>query len=288
MTTPVTLLGGDVLLGILDPGSPRHGAARAVAEAALGDGHELVVAASTYAEVAIGAAQGGAPQGRHDLDRALAAIPARVVALDAEIAGIAADLCGAHPDLPVRESLVVGTAHALGAERILTFDGDWGALDGEPAPPGGTSVPTAGDVAAILAQAQADAAEERNASLFESPPGRRAAEAAAAFVRLLDAAEPDIAAQGGTLWHVRVGGADEGRGIRISQHLIDLIGQEDGSLRVRVRRYRSGRAYEFDEVALPGVEPVYSLDGLEPAQVEALVEHIALAFVVTALGIAAG
>ena len=107
-------------------------------------------------------------------------------------------------------------------------------------------------------------------------------------MRLLDAAERDIAAHGGTLWHVRVGRSGEGRGIRISQHLIDLIGQDDGSLRVRVRRYRSGRAYEFDEVTLPGIEPVYDLSRLEPGQVEGLVERIALAFVVTALGIAAG
>ena len=282
----VSVLGGDVLLGILDPASPQHAAARAAAADALESGHELVVAASTYAELAIGAAQGGAPAGRHDVDRVLAEIPARVVPLDAEIAGIAADLCGRHPDLPVRESLVVGTAHALGAERILTFDGDWDAVGADPAPPDDAAGQTAGDVAAILAQAQADAAEQRNASLFESPPGRRAAEAAAAFVRLLDAAERDIAAHGGTLWHVRVGRSGEGRGIRISQHLIDLIGQDDGRLRVRVRRYRSGRAYEFDEVALPGVEPVYDLSRLEAAQVEALVERIALAFVVTALGIA--
>ena len=95
----------------------------------------------------------------------------------------------------------------------------------------------------------------------------------------------DIAAHGGTLWHVRVGRSGEGRGIRISQHLIDLIGQEDGSLRVRVRRYRSGRAYEFDEVALAGIEPIYDLSGLEPAEVDDLLERIALAFVVTALGI---
>lgn len=284
---PVTVLGSDVLLGVLDPGSPQHAAARAAVGEARQRGHRLVVAASTYAELAIGAAQGGAPEGRHDLDRALAEIPAAVVPLDAAIAGIAADLCARHPDLPVRESLVVGTAEALGAERILTFDGAWGAdvADGAAADAVSPTSQTPDDVAAILAQAQADAAEERNAALFEAPPGRRAAEAAAAFVRLLDAAERDIAAHGGTLWHVRVGRSGEGRGIRISQHLIDLIGQEDGTLRVRVRRYRSGRAYEFDEVSLPGIEPVYDLSGLDPAEVDELLEQIALGFVVIALGI---
>lgn len=283
---PVTVLGSDVLLAVLDPASPHHGAAMAAVDEARGQGHRLVVAASTYAELAIGAAQGGAPEGHHDLDRALEAIPAEVVALDAEVAGTAADLCARHPDLPVRESLVVGTAEALGAERILTFDG---TLVTETADPAAETGPrqSADDVAAILAQAQADAAEQRNTALFEAPPGRRAAEAAAAFVRLLDAAERDIAAHGGTLWHVRVGRSGEGRGIRISQHLIDLIGQEDGSLRVRVRRYRSGRAYEFDEVTLPGIEPVYDLSELEAGEVDELLEQIALAFVVTALGITA-
>ena len=56
------------------------------------------------------------------------ALPAVVVPADREIAAIAASLRAGHPRLRLPDALVVATASALAAERVITTDAEWPEL----------------------------------------------------------------------------------------------------------------------------------------------------------------
>lgn len=117
-------LDAGVIIGFLDADDAHHQTSRAVLADALQHGHRLGVAASALAECLVGPARRGeqAVQTVRDLiDR----LPILVVALDVEIATVAATLRAAHRALRLPDALVIATAIHESADRLVTTDRKW-------------------------------------------------------------------------------------------------------------------------------------------------------------------
>lgn len=114
-----------IIIAILDSSDAHHGPARDALRGAIGDGSDLVLPASAYAEVLV------APF-RQDTDSAkvvdslIDALPATVQPITRPIARAAAELRALHGTrLRLPDALVVATAIELGAECLLTTDRRW-------------------------------------------------------------------------------------------------------------------------------------------------------------------
>jgi len=117
-------LDAGVIIGFLDGDDVHHDEARKVLAAALGDGDRLAMAASALAECLVGPARRSTKAVdvvRTVVDR----LPVLVVDLDAEIATQAAVLRARHRKLKLPDALVIATAAAAGADRLVTTDRKW-------------------------------------------------------------------------------------------------------------------------------------------------------------------
>ena len=124
----LTVLDTGVVIAILDTGVVHHVPSREAVAAELRGGTALVVPASAYAEVLV-APYRRSREAAAFVDRLLAALPATVEPATREVARTAAELRARHANrLRLPDALVVATAVALGADRVLTTDARWPAL----------------------------------------------------------------------------------------------------------------------------------------------------------------
>jgi predicted nucleic acid-binding protein len=120
----VTVVDAGVLIAVLDPDDVHHRASIGAVRIALEQG-DLIVPASAYAEILVHPFRAG--RGEADrVDAFLDELPAVIVVCDRAIARSAATLratFGARMKLP--DALVVATAMASRAHRVLTTDLSW-------------------------------------------------------------------------------------------------------------------------------------------------------------------
>lgn len=121
-------LDAGVLIGFLDDEDAHHDGARDVIVDALDRGDRMAMAASALAECLVGPARSGdeAVDLVHDLCQRL---PVEINALDVDIATTAARLRARHRTLRLPDALVIATASAAGADRLVTTDRRWPAAD---------------------------------------------------------------------------------------------------------------------------------------------------------------
>lgn len=117
-------LDAGVIIGFLDGNDAHHQAARAVLDHALQNGDRLAMASSAFAECLVGPARRGDAeiQTVRDLFERL---PISVIALDLEIAVVAARLRARHRALRVPDALVIATAIEGPADQLVTTDRRW-------------------------------------------------------------------------------------------------------------------------------------------------------------------
>lgn len=85
---------------------------------------DFVLPASAYAELLVGAYQGG-PRAVDVVERFVAELPIRVEPITAAVARRAASLRARHRGMPLPDALVIATGEALEADGILTADRSW-------------------------------------------------------------------------------------------------------------------------------------------------------------------
>jgi predicted nucleic acid-binding protein len=117
-------LDAGVIIGFLDGDDAHHDAARAALASALENGDNLSVAASALAECLVGPA-GRGPQAVELVRVVIDRLPVSVIGLDEEIATQAAVLRARHRALKLPDALVIATAIASGADRLITTDRKW-------------------------------------------------------------------------------------------------------------------------------------------------------------------
>ena len=124
----LTVLDSGVVIAILDGSDVHHAAATAAVAAAMDRGDDLVLPTSAYAEVLVAPHRRG-PEAVATVDAFLDALPAAIEPATRTIAAQAAELRAAHGTaLRLPDALVIATALALGAERVITTDGRWPGL----------------------------------------------------------------------------------------------------------------------------------------------------------------
>jgi predicted nucleic acid-binding protein len=121
----LTVLDAGVVIAVLDAGDAHHAAATKALTDSRDRGDELVIPASAYAECLVSPSRNGATA-IATVDRFLDALPARVESATRAIGAAAAVLRAEHgPALRLPDALVVATALALEADRVLTTDARW-------------------------------------------------------------------------------------------------------------------------------------------------------------------
>jgi predicted nucleic acid-binding protein len=121
----LTVLDAGVVIAILDGSDVHHAAATVAVAAAMDRGDDLVLPASAYAEVLVAPHRRG-PEAAATVDAFLDALPATIEPATRTIAAQAAELRAAHGTAPrLPDALVIATALARGAERVITTDGRW-------------------------------------------------------------------------------------------------------------------------------------------------------------------
>jgi predicted nucleic acid-binding protein len=117
-------LDAGVVIGFLDGNDVHHKTARAVLDQALQNGDRLAMASSAFAECLVGPARRGDAeiQTVRDLFERL---PISVIALDLEIAVVAARLRARHRALRLPDALVIATAIESAADQLVTTDRKW-------------------------------------------------------------------------------------------------------------------------------------------------------------------
>jgi predicted nucleic acid-binding protein len=114
------VLDASVLIGLLDPTDPLHGAATDALRRHAAD--DLRIPTSAYAECLAG------PAKRRRLSEAKAAIGSlmsELAVLTEDIAEMAAELRAHHRALRLPDAVVIATGDVLGADAVLTGDARW-------------------------------------------------------------------------------------------------------------------------------------------------------------------
>lgn len=114
----VLVVDANVLIALFDERDAQHARAKTALKSA--NAMELVLPASAYAEMLVGAFSIGLDRPR-EIDAALASIPITVVPLTAGVAQSAARLRAASESLRLGDALVLGTGAELNAS-VLTAD----------------------------------------------------------------------------------------------------------------------------------------------------------------------
>ncbi len=121
----LTVLDAGTLIGVLDGDDPHHAPAVAVLRRLLDQSDRLVVPASVYAEVMVAPFRGG-EDAVAGADLFLNDVGAHVEPATRQIARLAAQLRAAHGSkLRPPDALVVATAQALQAQRVVTTNARW-------------------------------------------------------------------------------------------------------------------------------------------------------------------
>ncbi len=118
----LTVLDAGVLIAVLDSGDVHHKAALRAVRAAREAGETLVLPASAYAEMLVSPFRRG-PEAVALANALVDELPARIEPATREIATRAASLRAAHGrGLRLPDALVIATAMAVGAARVITTD----------------------------------------------------------------------------------------------------------------------------------------------------------------------
>ncbi|MBF6606525.1 MAG: PIN domain-containing protein [Chloroflexi bacterium] len=124
----LTVLDAGVVIAILDARDVHHEAAVAAVTSAIERGDDLVLPASACAEVLVAPYRRGSVA-VETVDAFVDALPATVEPATRIVAARAAELRARHGSrLRLPDALVVATAMALGADRVITTDGRWPRL----------------------------------------------------------------------------------------------------------------------------------------------------------------
>lgn len=125
----LTVLDAGIVIAVLDANDTHHAAARVALGARVRARDALVLPASAYAEVLVAPHRVGAAAVA-EVETFLDALPATVQPITKQIAQIASSLRAAHGRrLRLPDALVVATAIDLRADRVLTTDAGWPAVD---------------------------------------------------------------------------------------------------------------------------------------------------------------
>jgi predicted nucleic acid-binding protein len=125
----LTVLDSSVLIAIVDATDVHHAAARLVVEAGRVEGEVFVVPVTAYAEYMVRPYQDD-PTMLTFRDGLVDAIPARVEAATRDVGRQAAALRALHGRrVPLRDAFIIATAMVIGADRLVTADAGWPALD---------------------------------------------------------------------------------------------------------------------------------------------------------------
>ncbi len=117
----LTALDASVLIALLDPADPHHGASRAALEAHADD--DLRIPAHTLAEALVHPARAGKER---EARRLIAGLEIAVEPVDEAVAVAAARLRARHgPALRLPDALVLAYAEARKARSVLTADTRW-------------------------------------------------------------------------------------------------------------------------------------------------------------------
>lgn len=121
----LTVTDAGVLIAVLDAGDVHHQAASDAVRAARARGDRIVVPASAYAEAMVRPSATG-PAAQDRLDRFLDDLAVTVEPATRAIGRRAAELRAVHGKrLRLPDTLVLATAAALDASRVLTTDAGW-------------------------------------------------------------------------------------------------------------------------------------------------------------------
>ncbi|MEO8969876.1 MAG: PIN domain-containing protein [Solirubrobacteraceae bacterium] len=111
-------LDADVVIAFLDPSDAQHTVAVAELGRYLAAGDEVLIAATVYAEVIVRPLQHGTVD---KVDQFLAAVSAKVVDVDRQLARTAAELRARHRRLRLPDAVALATALSRDAQ-LLTLD----------------------------------------------------------------------------------------------------------------------------------------------------------------------
>jgi predicted nucleic acid-binding protein len=120
----LTHLDAGVIIAFLDGHDAHHDAATSALATALEQADQLSIAASALAECLVGPAR-RSTKAVELVRTAIGRLPASVVLLDEQIATQAAVLRARHRTLKLPDALVIATAEAAGADRLITTDRQW-------------------------------------------------------------------------------------------------------------------------------------------------------------------
>lgn len=121
----LTVLDAGILVAVLDPSDGHHAASVQSVREARARGDDLVVPASAYAECLVWPFRAGTAAVER-MDAFIDELPATIRDADRPIARLAAELRARRgPSLRLPDALVIATAVAMNADRILTTDGAW-------------------------------------------------------------------------------------------------------------------------------------------------------------------
>ena len=124
----LTVVDAGIIIGVLDAADAHHQAAVQLLSTVIGEGDQIAVPASAYAEALVGPARRG-PPGRRVVDDFLADLAGEVEPITRQAASRAAELRARHGRLlKLPDALVVAIAMHLKADRILTTDRRWRKL----------------------------------------------------------------------------------------------------------------------------------------------------------------
>ncbi len=117
-------LDAGIIIGFLDASDAHHDAAHKALADALHAGDRLAMAASAFAECLVGPARRGAA-GVQTVRNLAERLPITIIAVDIEIATVAARLRAAHRSLRLPDALVIATAMQERADQLITTDRKW-------------------------------------------------------------------------------------------------------------------------------------------------------------------
>ncbi len=124
----LTVVDAGVVIALLDAADTHHATAVAWARTARDRGQVLLLPASAYAECLVSPHRHG-PDAVALVDHLLDELPAQVEPADRSIAAAAAALRAVHGTaLRLPDALVIATALARDADRIVTTDAGWPAV----------------------------------------------------------------------------------------------------------------------------------------------------------------
>ena len=123
------VLDSSVVIALFDPADAHHHASTSVVRAARDTKDTMILPASVLSEVMVAAYRQDPHAARQRLTDLEAAFgPPRV--LDRDVALKAAELRSRHRRLRLPDAMVLATAEVDAADRVLTADKGWAAVDG--------------------------------------------------------------------------------------------------------------------------------------------------------------